>query len=156
MEKIFVDKKGIAVFTCPHCGFVRTFDASGYREKDSRIKIKCRCGESVPVLIEFREYYRKQVNLAGQCYLHRTKEVFQIRVQDLSLKGVCFFVLAKPGMEDSPLLVDDVVTIQFRLDNPAEDVIERRALVKNVKGLRAGANFTRTEYDKELGFYLMR
>lgn len=155
MDKIYADKQGRAVFRCPHCGFERSFDASAYRERDSRMKIKCRCGESVPVLIEFREYYRKSVNLLGQCLLHKTGELIQIRLHDLSLHGFSFSPTAQP-VSQAGIEIEDVITIQFYLDNQARDYIERRAVVRNIRSDRIGAGFSRAEYDKVLGFYLMR
>lgn len=156
MEKIFTDSKGKANFRCPHCGFERSFDASAYRERDSRIRIKCQCGQTVPVLVEFREYYRKSVKLAGLCRLARTGEAFQITVKDLSLQGIGFEVVPNPGMSGSPFLHNDLIAVRFRLDNAAGHVIERKAHVVNIRDLFAGARFAKSEYDKELGFYLMQ
>lgn len=156
MEKIFVDKHGNALFRCPHCNFERHFDASSYKEKDSRVKIKCRCGESVPILIEFREFYRKAVTLDGHCMLQRTRETFNIKLHDISLNGMSFSVVPVPGMSNSPFLQGDVVAVVFRLDNRSADLIQKKGVVRNVSGLRAGIRFSHQEYDKELGYYLMR
>lgn len=156
MEKIYTDPKGKAVFRCPHCGFERSFDASAYRNRDSRIRIKCQCGQSVPVLIEFREYYRKSVNLYGLCHLPRTGEAFQIVVKNLSLQGAGFEVVPRPGVGGSPLLDGDIIAIEFNLDNAAGHLIKRKAIVININGLYSGVRFAKSEYDKELGFYLMQ
>lgn len=155
MEKIYADKHGKALFRCPQCGYERSFDASAYRNKDSRMKIKCRCGESVPILIEFREYYRKDVNLLGQCTL-QGGDVLQIMLHDISLHGCSFSVTSPGDVIEKILRVEDVVTVQFYLDNPARDFIERRAVVRNIRQDRVGVRFSRSEYDKVLGFYLMR
>ncbi len=166
MEKIFVDKHGSALFRCPHCGFTKQFPASPYRDKDSRIKIKCRCGETVPVLIEFREFFRKPVELfgqamvlstiSGQSALHRVREKFPIKVTDLSLNGMRFSIVPDPSQEPCALAVEDVIMASFRLDNRSQDLIERKAVIRNVYASSYGVSFIRTEYDKELGFYLMR
>lgn len=166
MEKIFVDKQDMAVFRCPHCGFTRHFNASGYRDKDSRVKIKCQCGEVVPVLIEFREFFRKRVELfghgmvlstiTGRSMLHRTKEKFAIKVEDLSMNGLRFGLVSDFGKDLDELAVDDVLSVQFRLDNRSRDLIERKAVIRNVYGSSYGVSFIRAEYDKELGFYLLR
>lgn len=156
MEKIFVGKSGEAVFTCPYCGFTKTFDTSAYRDKDSRIVVKCQCGQQVRVLIEFRQHYRKQVNLLGECTLHKTNALFPVRIQDLSLNGLSFYILHNISEDYSPFDLDDLVTIQFRLDNSSQDMIVRKALVKNIRGPNVGVSFIRPGYEKELGFYLMR
>lgn len=48
-----------------------------------------------------------------------------------------------------------MVTVQFRLDAPPENVVQRKAEVRNVRGGAIGAKFSKSEYDKELGFYLL-
>lgn len=156
MEKIFAGKRGGAVFSCPVCGFTKTFDASIYRNKDSRITIKCQCGQQIPVLIEFREHYRKQVNLLGECFLHRTNSILHIRIHDLSLNGLSFSLLRNTSEENSSFQPNDQIALQFYLDNASQDMIERNAIIKNINGAVVGVSFIRAEYDKALEFYLMR
>ncbi|PKN40750.1 MAG: hypothetical protein CVU60_14625 [Deltaproteobacteria bacterium HGW-Deltaproteobacteria-18] len=154
MLKVYADKQGKAVFNCPHCGFVTNFDASAYRNRDSRIKIKCRCGESMVMLVEFREYYRRAVSLIGTCSVHRTGKDMAMKVRDLSLSGLSFSL--ESSQEDQEALqVGDVITVRFRLDAPPESFIQRKASVRNIRGDAIGARFSRSEYDKELGFYLL-
>jgi hypothetical protein len=156
MLKIFADKQGQAIFVCPHCGFSTSFDASAYRERDSRITIKCRCGKKLALLVEFRKFYRRAVSLLGQCENHRTKESLDIRLHDLSMSGLSFSVASIREVETPPFQVGDVLTVQFRLDYPPRDLIQRRAEVRNMRGDVIGVQFFRSEYDKELGFYLLR
>ena len=156
MIKVYADKQGKAVFHCPHCGFVTTFDASAYRNRDSRIKIRCRCGESMTMLVEFREFYRREVSLAGLCRVHRSGKDFEMKVRDLSMSGLSFFIEVPASEESvSPVEIGDVVTVQFRLDAPPENLIQRKAEVRNIRGGAIGARFSKSEYDKELGFYLL-
>jgi uncharacterized Zn finger protein len=155
MLKVYADKKGKAVFHCPHCGFVTNFDASAYRDRDSRIRIKCRCGESMTMLVEFREYYRRSVSLAGRCTVHRTREELEIKVRDLSMSGLSFSIELSKEEDQAVLQIGDVVTVRFRLDSPPENLIQRTALVRNIRSGIIGAKFARSEYDKELGFYLL-
>jgi hypothetical protein len=155
MLKVYADKKGKAVFHCPHCGFVTNFDASAYRDRDSRIRIKCRCGESMTMLVEFREYYRRSVSLAGRCTVHRTGEELEIKVRDLSMSGLSFSIESSKEEDQTVLQIGDVVTVRFRLDSPPENLIQRTASVRNIRSGTIGAKFARSEYDKELGFYLL-
>ena len=156
MEKIYADKQGKAVFQCPDCGYKTAFDASGYKEKDSRIRIKCRCGKSVPLLVEFREYYRRVVSLSGWCHVHRTEALLEIRINDLSMSGLSFAVEAAESGESTSFQVGDALTLQFRLDRPPHDLIQRRGEVRNIRPGGVGVRFSKSEYDKELGFYLLR
>lgn len=155
MEKIYADKHGQAFFRCPHCSFKRSFDAESYRNRDSRIVIKCRCGKSVPVLIDFRGFYRKAVSLYGECFFHKLKEIFPIEIDSLSLDGISFFLINVSNAQRF-CAVGDKIMLRFHLDNPSKDKIERQAVVRDVQEQRVGASFSRNEYDKELGFYLMR
>lgn len=156
MLKVYADKQGKAVFHCPHCGFMTEFDASAYRDRDSRIKIKCRCGESMVMLVEFREYYRRPVSLVGYCRVHRTGQDLEMKVRDLSMSGLSFSLESAAGDQaEAPLEVGDVITVRFRLDAPPENLIQRLAEVRNVRGQAIGTKFSKSEYDKELGFYLL-
>ena len=155
MLKVYADKQGKAVFHCPHCGFATNFDASAYRNRDSRIKIRCRCGESITMLVEFREYYRRTVSLVGWCRVHRTGTDLEIKVRDLSLSGLSFSLESPPEEDQEALQVGDVITVRFRLDSPPENFIQRTASVRNIRSGAIGAKFSRSEYDKELGFYLL-
>lgn len=155
MDKIFADKKGQAVFRCPQCGFERIFDASGYRERDSRIKIRCRCGKVSEVLVDFREFFRKEVYLPGECDIPRLQHTLPITVRDLSLGGVKFEFTTGLGA-DIALRKDEPITVRFRLDTSTQPLLTRKALLTSVHANFCGAHFIRGEYDKELGFYLMR
>lgn len=151
MLKVYADKQGKAVFHCPHCGFVTEFDASAYRERDSRIKIRCRCGKNMTMLVEFREYYRRPVSLVGWCRVESSGQDLEITVRDLSMRGLSFSLATIPV----PLEVGDVISVRFRLDSPPMNLIQRKAVVRHVRDGIVGASFSRSEYDKELGFYLL-
>jgi hypothetical protein len=159
MEKVYADSQGRATFLCPHCAGKIDFDASAYRDRDSRIRIKCRCGQSTPVLIEFRKFYRREVSLTGSCRVHRTGMMLGIRVHDLSMSGLSFTIEfrddSRSQSEGSEITVGDVVSVQFHLDNQARTLVQRRAEVRNIRMGRYGISFFRTEYDKDLGFYLL-
>ncbi len=155
MLKVYADKQGKAVFHCPQCGFATEFDASAYRNRDSRIKIRCRCGRCTTMLVEFREYYRRQVSLAGMCHVHRTGKDLEMKVQDLSMSGLSFSLELLAAGDEDPLAVGDVITVQFRLDSPPHNLVLRKAEVRYNRNGAIGAKFSRSEYDKELGFYLL-
>jgi hypothetical protein len=156
MEKVYADKQGKAIFQCSKCGFKTAFDASDYRERDSRIRIRCRCGESVPLLVEFREYYRRPVSLPGWCHVHRTEALRERRVNDRSMSGLSFSIESMEVDEPKDVAIGDVLTLQFRLDRPPHDLIQRKGEVRNVRDGGVGVRFSKSEYDKELGFYLLR
>jgi len=86
--------------------------------RDSRIKIRCCCGESMIMLVEFREYYRRTVSLVGWCHVHRTEKDLEMKVRDLSLSGLSFSLESSSDEDMADLQVGDVITVRFRLDSP--------------------------------------
>jgi hypothetical protein len=85
----------------------------------------------------------------------RTGQDLEIVVRDLSMSGLCFSIETVPQEGRAHLEVGDLVTVRFRLDSPPHNLIERRAEVRHVRNGAIGAKFSRSEYDKELGFYLL-
>jgi hypothetical protein len=110
----------------------------------------------VPVLVEFREFYRRPVSLPGWCHVHRTEALLEIRIHDLSMSGLSFSVETSESGEPMSFKVGDAITLQFRLDCPPHDLIQRRGEVRNIRTGGIGVRFSKSEYDKELGFYLLR
>ena len=77
-------------------------------------------------------------------------------VRDLSMSGLSFFLdLREQDEVGNYIRLGDLITVRFRLDAPPENDIERKAEVRNIRGESIGAKFSRSEYDKELGFYLL-
>ncbi len=72
------------------------------------------------------------------------------------MSGMSFSVELKENGGKALMNVGDVLTVQFRLDCPPQSLIQRRAEVRNIRGDLIGVSFFRSEYDKELGFYLLR
>jgi hypothetical protein len=67
-----------------------------------------------------------------------------------------FSVESPDSGEPVSFVVGDALTLQFRLDRPPNDLIQRKGEVRNVRDGGIGVRFSKSEYDKELGFYLLR
>lgn len=62
----YPDRNNNVAICCPHCGFIRTIDASKYQNTGKALNVKCRCGETFKCSIDFRKFYRKRVSLVGE------------------------------------------------------------------------------------------
>jgi len=156
MDTIYADKGGNAFFRCPHCLYEREFKAKTLQKAGGMLRIKCQCGQIVEMQIEFREFYRKSVNLYGQCSVLRNNATYPINVHNVSMNGIGFSIVWEAEIPARPVDPGDALMVRFRLDNASKDLIERRAVALYTDGSRIGASFLKGQFDKELGFYLLR
>jgi transposase-like protein len=154
--KAFIDSEGKAVIKCPECHEVRIVDVKGYSKLEHfvRFKVKCPCGHTFKVILERREYFRKPVNLKGVCLLRNGAVRADIKIHDLSRKGLRIEL-----MKEASLKVGDKVKVEFRLDDENKTLIRKDAVVRTIMGRFFGMEFFSLDphnvYDKALGFYLM-
>jgi len=156
-KKVFINDEGIAVVTCPECNTSKNMDARKYRKLDKavRAKVKCKCGNTFPVLLERRKYFRKSVNLKGKFTVKSEKNSGTMKVDDLSRTGLHFTVNLPPRFK-----VDDKVIVEFDLDDKKQTFISKETIIKTISGMNIGAEFNTVsssdiEYDKAIGFYMM-
>nr|WP_240192128.1 PilZ domain-containing protein [Desulforhopalus vacuolatus] len=119
------------------------------RDKKHRIKVRCSCGYTFELNLEFRRNFRKKTDFPGNCTFE--KDTRNIRVIDLSISGACFEVRSphdiKPGMEGELLLT---------LDNRKMSSLYRKVVIRTVNGNRIGCEFLDSNTpSRELGFYMM-
>ncbi|GAB1411141.1 hypothetical protein MASR1M90_22950 [Desulfovibrionales bacterium] len=155
MEILYADKKGNVAYQCPECHFRRHFDASQYRDANSRITIKCRCGKIHDVLIDFRSFYRKPVQLYGICTVPRLEVRCPVLIDDLSLHGMRFIFMPENGALAPEVDVHELVSMELRLDNASLDWIKCRLEICTIHNGTYGAKIVSVGHEKELGFYLM-
>ncbi|MFA5903450.1 MAG: HDOD domain-containing protein [Desulfobacula sp.] len=95
--------------------------------------------------------FGKAVSLHGEFIRLKTRESGPIHVDRLSLKAVAFRVSKANRIE-----VNDFLDLKFILDDLKKSLIERRAVVREIKALYILADFYNPPpYSKDLGFYLM-
>ena len=150
MKKVYVDESNQATITCPKCGFEKSLDVIAFKNTKKRIKVKCKCGETHQITIEFRRQYRKNVSISGE-YIDKIKgKRGEIIIRDLSLFGILF-----ESLGTHPISVDDILEVKFKLDNPMRSEICKRVKVKWIKDRMVGAQSVGKKiYEKALGFYL--
>ncbi|MBF0258274.1 MAG: PilZ domain-containing protein [Desulfamplus sp.] len=155
MVKSYVDEQNQTVFLCPHCGFQRRFDASPFRNKRKSLAVKCKCGNSTEIEIEFRKQFRKQVELFGTCLIKKTQKRCEMIVKDLSFQGIGIELLHIYKKHMADIDVGDIIEVDFKLDNKKQDPITKRCIVRLKLNNRIGAQFDDENFSKQLGFYLM-
>ena len=157
--KIFLNSDQTATFVCPECEKTRLADVSQYIATKNiiRLKAKCACGHVYKVFIDKRKKFRKQTRLNG-IYKYvpnesQSKEYTgDITVENLSLSGLRIKLQTMPRFK-----VDDILLIDFYLDDTNRSQIREKVIVRNIKGLNAGLEYVvQQSLNKDLGFYLFQ
>lgn len=149
-QRVFPNENGQAVITCPQCMGRFAIDASPYMHNHKPLKVGCRCGHKFPVVFDTRKFYRKELRLAGQYTKLPTDDPELITIEDLSYTGVKFRTRFSHKIE-----VDDVLTIDFILDNEQRSRIVKTVRVMWVMGRMIGGEFREHQaYSTELTYYL--
>lgn len=138
-----------ARFVCPHCYFAKEIAVAQFRNSKKAFKIKCKCGESTRVELDFREYRRKDTNLEGT-FKAASGAGWPVDVINISMVGVAVEVRGAHSFQ-----VGYKGTVSFRLDDRKQSHIVQKVVIRSVTGNRLGCEFVSDRlYQKELGFYL--
>lgn len=151
-EKIFIGNSTTATFVCPECERSRTSDVSKLLTAKAQLKIKCtcKCGHVFSVVIERRKYYRKTLDLSGVAFSSETGRKFIMMVKDISRSG------CRININSSfPFTVDDIIQVEFNLDDKDRAFISKKALIKSINGPSLGLEFNELEKYDKIGQYLM-
>ncbi len=155
-EKVYIAQNNMATFICPKCKKTTTADVTSYAKLEKKIRVKCRCicGHNYISILEKRKKYRKLVNLPGGYAFIDAKgreEKGTLIVEDISATGLKLKLNIKPGFK-----IEDMLTVEFRLNDRRKTEIQKKVIVKNIKDIYVGTAFTRSGLnDPALGFYLM-
>ena len=102
--------------------------------------------------MEKRQYYRKNVQLAGNFENPDTGETGDFLLENVSLNGVGFTTLLGHRLTKGAL-----IKVRFRLDDSRRTEVTRLTRVKYISDRYVGCQFAdQKSYDSDLGFYLMR
>lgn len=151
-NKSFVKEDNKATLVCPACNSAKTIDVVQFRNRQHILKVKCRCGNSFKVQLEFRRHFRKNTELRGTYDIKPPAVGGGItKITNLSLSGACFEIR---GIHD--LKIGQVGSLVFTLDNRKETVLFKQVVIKSVAGNKIGCEFVEDRaFEKELGFYLL-
>jgi hypothetical protein len=149
-QRVYPNENGQAVIVCPQCMGRFTINAGTFMQRHKPLKAGCRCGHKFPVVFDTRKFYRKALRLPGQYTKLPADAPELITVEDLSYTGVKFRTRLSHKIE-----VDDVLTLDFILDNKQRSRIVKTVRVMWVMGPLIGAEFRdRQAYSSELTYYL--
>ena len=157
-QKIYLSDKDTASFQCPKCHANKEANVSKYKKITTAVtlKVKCPCGNVYSVTLERRKYYRKDTKFPGKFTftpLLGDDQKGPMTVLDISKGGLKFKMLSTPLFKP-----DDIIEVEFNLDNKNRTLIRKQVYVRNIKD-----NFVNVEFcsfdpnvseDKALGFYL--
>ncbi|MBF0101286.1 MAG: PilZ domain-containing protein [Desulfobacterales bacterium] len=152
VEKVFVNTENNATFMCPECGTSKVVNVAQYMKVESsvRVKCKCKCGHTYPVIIERRKFFRKQTNLLGLLFYDNDYKRGLMTVEDVSRSGIKIRI-------NSPidLKLGDKMEVEFNLDDRDRSLIRREVVVRSIRGQNIGLEFLSMDHYDKLGTYLM-
>ncbi|MBF0233496.1 MAG: PilZ domain-containing protein [Desulfamplus sp.] len=154
MIKGYIDDRNNTLFICPHCGFQKNFNALPFKNKKN-LAIKCKCGQSTEMKIEFRQYFRKRVGLPGTCILDKHQTRCDIIIKDISLGGVGIEFVFVHKKHINQIEVGDTIFIEFKLDDTKNNNITKKCVVRIKIDNTIGAEFIDEQHNKTIGFYMM-
>jgi hypothetical protein len=154
-SKIFVESGNTATITCSRCNKTKQTDVSRFKGHMT-VSIKCPCGSTSKIQLEYRRQYRKKTELQG---------IYKVRTQDEkpAMSGVMTLIdLSRNGVrvkfKDLPPSLDigDFLNIRFNLDDGNQTLVDREVVVRNINLPYMGGMFHRSsDTDNAIGFYLL-
>lgn len=155
-DEVFVNQDNMALLHCPHCGKMKHVSVAKFKNIKHSLQVKCSCGKTFSVNLNFRKRYRKDTDLianfkntsspgngGGSC-----------RIVNVSLGGLGLRVEEAGSVEPG-----DILKIVFKLDDKKQSSLSRQVVVRHIgQNGYVGTQFCDEDdklYEKTLGFYLM-
>ena len=150
MYIIYADETNQVSIICPKCQLEQNIDTTKFKHTPKKLEGKCQCGEPYEYTIEFRNSYRKDVNIPGNYTILGRGEKEDLIIRELSLTGLQFETLKPHYISE-----DDALEVTFKLDNHWRSEIRKLVKVIWIKDLIIGVHFMETKsYENELRSYL--
>lgn len=150
-QKAFVNQDLMATFNCPKCQKSKRMDVSRFcsQQKEIKLRYKCKCQYSYSVVLERRRYVRKPVRLLGNVLRERKR--YAMKVEDLSRYGMRIKMIDSL----SPLQKEDVLEIEFNLDDANHTKVNKEVIVQTLMPQAIGVKFKTTDHYDQFGKYLL-
>jgi hypothetical protein len=147
----FVKDDSGTTIVCPRCYSAKTTSVKQFRNQHQKLRVKCKCGHTFKIELEFRRQYRKSTELPGKSQVDTpTFDGKFVKIVNLSMSGVRFEV---HGMHD--IQIGQKGTVNFTLDDRKRTVFVKNVVVRSIQENSIGCEFVKDQaYQKELGFYL--
>jgi hypothetical protein len=149
--KVYVNRDNEGEVVCPSCRKTKIINVANHRLSQKPIRVKCQCGYSFSITLEYRRYLRKQVNIPGKLFRRQSSTPLEdVVVTSLSVVGVGFEVKSALGIQ-----IEDVYEIVFTLDDDFDSMVREEIVVKRIVDNYIGAEFAdQDKYHHDLDFYL--
>ncbi|MBW1981132.1 MAG: PilZ domain-containing protein [Deltaproteobacteria bacterium] len=153
MRKLFINQSDTGYSSCSKCGKLNKVNVKNHN-KTKIVEIKCYCGNKYSVEVEKRQCYRKNVNIVGtfQRIYPDNSVIGRVNIEDISRAGLGFTTVTRNTLD-----IDNIILLDFKLDDIHKSHITTAAIVKIVKGNYVGVEFKQlSEHNKKIiGFYLL-
>jgi len=150
--RVFVRSDNTATLVCPACSKPKNISVASFKDKCHFLKVRCPCEHLFRVHLDFRQHYRKPVNLTGNyvCVKPPGRGGGRMTISDISLGGVGMSV-----EEIHDLQVGCLLDITFNLDDRKKTLLKKKGVIRSINGNFIGCQFADKDlYEKEIGFYL--
>lgn len=157
-QRINISDKDTAIFQCPKCNISKEANVSKYKKIKTSVtlKVKCPCGYAYSVTLERRKFYRKETKFEGKFNFSPLVGEDQkglMTVLDISKGGLKFKMSSTPLFQK-----DDILEVEFKLDNKNNTLVRKQVYVRNVKDKYVNVEFcafnTNDAGDKAIELYL--
>lgn len=151
LVKVYINQGNEGEIICPLCDKTRSVNVTNQRIPKKPIKVKCTCGHTFTIVLEYRKYHRKTVSIPGKLLDVDSKdEVAEILITSVSVTGVGFELTGITRVN-----LEDVFEIVFTLDDDFASVVNEEIVIKRVDGNHIGGEFCDGDkYHYELDFYI--
>jgi glyoxylase-like metal-dependent hydrolase (beta-lactamase superfamily II) len=164
IQNLNVRKDKRVTLSCPDCLLVREISVDKHAGRKHFLTVKCPCGTTYGVNLNFRKHYRKDVSIGGY-YTADDADVgwadagnvptvpINCRIKNISMGGLGFTTLSRMRVQ-----VGDTLNVKFTLDKVPPEIVEKEVIVRTIQDTYIGCEFTQISgfSDRTLGFYLMK
>lgn len=148
----FVNKENYTAFSCPYCKKTHRISVAKYKGVKHKLKTNCNCRKQFEIHLNFRQFYRKNVKLAGEVMniSSGSNNWYAMTVVDLSMSGLKFKVVGQKNIKKNHRL-----RVNFTFDDQRCAQISKEVRVIDIRDDHYGCEFLNLAYEeKELGYYL--
>lgn len=151
---MFVNQENCITFTCPACSKPAAIEVESLKKKISPLKVRCSCKTIFNLDIDFRRFYRKQINISGT---YRSIQPHSIREEDILIVNLAREGIGFRVFTGQKIKAGDKLELKFHLDDKKKTSLKKNVDVVNVDGDFIGCQFADNEiFDQALGYYLQK
>src|SRR5262249_14265796 len=138
---IYANLNETVPIVCEQCHRSEVVKATAMQDFLQPLQIRCPCGTTFEVKIVIRQFYRKKTRLPGTYikYDMQTEQILEqgrIIIEDISRTGLGFRTIYR-----HTILVNDVLSIAFTLDDKQKTDIRKSLRVRRINARFIGAEF---------------